>query len=136
MASKEYREANKVKIVESSRQYYLKNKEKIDRQNKLYYENNKERVLKQNRNNELKRRFGITLEQKEELEKKQNYCCAICGKPEAVVESRTNSTRKLAVDHNHITGALRELLCFKCNTSLEHYEKYEVQYKVYLERHK
>ncbi len=136
MASKEYREANREHIQKQSKEYYLKNKEKLDRQNRLYYENNKERLLKQTRNNELKRRFGITLEQKEVLEKEQNYCCAICGKPETIVEPRTKSARKLAVDHNHITGALRELLCFKCNTSLEHYEKYEEQYKLYLERHK
>lgn len=51
------------------------------------------------------RRINITLDQYKELEKKQNYCCAICGK-------RSN---KLRVDHCHKTGIIRGLLCTKCN---------------------
>lgn len=42
----------------------------------------------------------------------QNGCCAICGKHWSV-ENRT-----LHVDHNHINGSVRGLLCRNCNTAL------------------
>lgn len=44
-----------------------------------------------------------------EMLKKQNNCCAICY---------GNTKRKLSVDHCHITGKIRGLLCTRCNTSL------------------
>jgi len=55
----------------------------------------------------LKRTYGMTSEQYEELEKSQNGGCAICG-----------STNRLAVDHDHSTGAIRGLLCHNCNRGL------------------
>jgi len=62
------------------------------------------------RNTFLKRRYGITLEKYNELLKKQNGGCAICGaKPK---------TRSLNVDHNHITKQVRGLLCHLCNRAL------------------
>lgn len=38
---------------------------------------------------------------------KQDYKCKICS-----------STRKLVVDHCHLTNKVRGLLCYKCNTGL------------------
>lgn len=43
----------------------------------------------------------------------QNGTCAICQRPE-----RSVRRKRLAIDHNHITGQLRGLLCMGCNTSL------------------
>jgi hypothetical protein len=43
--------------------------------------------------------------------------CAICGKDESSFK------RKLAVDHNHKTGIVRGLLCFKCNKGLGHFDE-------------
>jgi hypothetical protein len=39
----------------------------------------------------------------------QNGRCGICNKPEEYFQKR------LAVDHNHKTGRVRGLLCFRCN---------------------
>lgn len=61
----------------------------------------------------LKVKYGITREEYEELEKKQQGLCGICGKPE-----RSNRSKYLSVDHNHTTGKVRGLLCFACNTAL------------------
>jgi hypothetical protein len=36
--------------------------------------------------------------------------CAICGSPPV--------TRRLDIDHNHRTGAIRGLLCARCNRAL------------------
>lgn len=136
MASKEYRDANKEKIKESGKQYYLKNKERIRKQSRQYYLDNKEAWLIKTRDNELKRLFGITIEQKQQIEKEQNYLCAICGKEEKSIDSRTGKKKRLSVDHCHTTGKLRQLLCMKCNTSFEHYLNYKSSFESYFERHK
>lgn len=57
----------------------------------------------------LKYTFGISAEEYEELLEKQNYSCYICERPETVF------AKKLAVDHDHITGEIRGLLCHSCN---------------------
>lgn len=70
------------------------------------------------RNRDLKRRFGLTPEQFEELKKAHNGKCAICGNPESAVDPRTGSIKRLAVDHCHKSGKVRGLLCWDCNSCL------------------
>lgn len=58
---------------------------------------------------QLKRRYGITIAQYEELLKSQGSKCAVCfRKPEVF-------NKKLAVDHDHRTGEIYGLLCTNCN---------------------
>lgn len=40
---------------------------------------------------------------------RQDGACAICGQPESELN------RKLALDHCHLTGQIRGLLCTRCN---------------------
>lgn len=47
----------------------------------------------------------------------QNGVCRICKRPERV-KSRNGSIMRLAIDHCHVTGAVRGLLCNGCNTAL------------------
>lgn len=51
----------------------------------------------------------MTPEQWETLYQEQGGACAGCGRED-------DGSRKLAVDHNHKTGVVRGLLCFRCNT--------------------
>ena len=67
---------------------------------------------------DLKKRFGITLEYYYEMLNKQNHVCAICKRPENAVDHRTGLPRALAVDHCHISGKIRGLLCTQCNRGL------------------
>ena len=59
----------------------------------------------------LKRAYGLSQEDYDSQAAAQNFLCAVCreanphGKP-------------LGVDHNHVTGANRELLCDRCNKIL------------------
>ena len=52
----------------------------------------------------------------EELLKKQNHVCKICGNPETA--KIQNEVKSLAVDHCHRTNVVRGLLCSKCNTAI------------------
>ena len=57
---------------------------------------------------DLKRNYGISLEEYLNLCQKQQHSCSICG---------TKNTA-LVVDHDHKTGKVRELLCSSCNKGL------------------
>lgn len=54
-----------------------------------------------------KAKYGLSLEEYQELYDKQKGRCASCGKK-----------RKLVVDHCHTSGKVRALLCGGCNTAL------------------
>jgi hypothetical protein len=60
----------------------------------------------------LQRKYGISSAAYEELHALQGGRCAICG----IDESKTR--KKLSVDHDHETGAVRKLLCHNCNVIL------------------
>lgn len=60
----------------------------------------------------LKLKYGMTVEEYNEILFKQDHCCALCSKHVSELE------RRLAVDHCHGTGRIRGLLCMPCNTSL------------------
>lgn len=68
------------------------------------------------RNRLLKSKFGITIEQFNEMFKQQEGNCAICGK------HQSEEYRAFNVDHNHETGQVRGLLCNNCNTGLGRFE--------------
>lgn len=71
----------------------------------------KERDPLVQRKAELKRLYGITLEDYVEMFDNQNGVCAICKE-----ECKTKNS--LSVDHDHQTGKVRGLLCNSCNGGL------------------
>lgn len=71
-------------------------------------------TLESDRN--IKRKYGLSREQYNEKLQNQNHCCIICGEKETSVDGRTNKFKLLAVDHNHKTNKIRDLLCWRCNT--------------------
>ena len=64
------------------------------------------------RNNDLKRNYGITLQEHQQMFDGQKGVCAIC-KGEG-----DGKWKKLCVDHDHKTGKVRKLLCRNCNMIL------------------
>jgi len=64
------------------------------------------------RNTELKRNYGIYLEDYKKMKEAQNNCCATCKRNESELK------RSLMVDHCHDSGKIRGLLCDECNLSL------------------
>jgi hypothetical protein len=67
-----------------------------------------------NREREIKtakaRRFKITVAELNALEAEANGHCSLCGKE-----------AELHVDHDHVTGKVRNLLCHNCNVALGHF---------------
>lgn len=63
---------------------------------------------------QLKRDFGMTLHQYEQMLEEQAYRCAICNNLFDVEVQ----ARKPNLDHDHKTGRVRGVLCFGCNTTL------------------
>ncbi|UZV40001.1 recombination endonuclease [Leptolyngbya phage LPP-2, strain SPI] len=58
-----------------------------------------------------KNRYGMSLSDYEKLFQLQDGKCAIC-------RTKQPEGRLLVVDHCHVTGDVRGLLCPKCNTGL------------------
>lgn len=65
------------------------------------------------RSQERQRKFGVDLRQYEGMFLAQEGKCAICRQAETA--TRKGKPISLAVDHDHSTGAVRELLCAACN---------------------
>ena len=63
------------------------------------------------RNSALKRNYGIDAEIYKSLVRIQNGVCAICGCP-------PGEGRSLFIDHDHVSGVTRGLLCGYCNSGL------------------
>lgn len=95
---------------------YCKNCERDRYTSKEYYAQRKHPKYQKIKHKHKMKKYGITEEQFENMEKAQNLCCAICGKP----ENREN--RKLSVDHSHGTGKVRGLLCSNCNRGLGYFK--------------
>lgn len=67
----------------------------------------RERLHGGSRHYHLVRRYGVTAEQVDALIAQQQGLCAICGEGPAE-----------HVDHDHATGAVRGIRCFRCNAGL------------------
>ena len=74
----------------------------------------------------LRRIYGLTHEEWEEMYKAQSGVCAICKLPETRITRPNAKTLgngdipRLSVDHDHETGRVRGLLCYKCNIGIGH----------------
>jgi predicted restriction endonuclease len=94
--------------------YRLGHKDEIAAYQKQYRQDHKAELAARNREDKLIRKFGIDLEQYNQMLTAQDGRCAICG-------SHQNEYKKaFAVDHDHNTGKIRGLLCHKCNSLLGH----------------
>lgn len=91
---------------------------KISLKKSWYWDMTDEERSQFNRRQNLKKFFGITPEQYDELFDEQDGVCAICKQPEVVKHHSTNEVQCLTVDHDHATGLVRGLLCTKCNKGI------------------
>lgn len=73
----------------------------------------KKPTLEKSREYSLKSKYDITLDQYNKLHQKQKGLCAICG-----TDKPKGRHNRFHVDHCHVTGKVRGLLCSKCNLAL------------------
>jgi hypothetical protein len=132
-----YREKNKEKIASKFKEYYDKNREKRIRYTKEWEDrniehvnayrinfrkNNREKLRAQSkeyrkthkqeeRNRSIKRFHGLSPEEYESILNSQGGVCAICQKDQW-------NSKGPNVDHDHLTGNIRGILCNGCNTAL------------------
>jgi NMD protein affecting ribosome stability and mRNA decay len=60
----------------------------------------------------LPAKYNITAERFNKMLEEQDYKCACCG---IELDSTGRQHNKPHVDHNHLTGEVREILCGNCN---------------------
>jgi hypothetical protein len=88
--------------------YYLDNKNHIIKKSSIWAKNNPDKKKKISRKSHLIKNYNIDLETQNFLIKLQNNKCKICHK----------ELKNFHVDHSHITGKVRAILCHHCNVLL------------------
>jgi hypothetical protein len=93
-------------------------KEKIPSKDKAKYQ----RIWRaanpeQAKSHSLKSQYGIGMDEYRALSEAQNGVCAICKNTETSLD-KDGGPRLMPVDHDHITGKVRGLLCTACNRAL------------------
>lgn len=139
-----YRSKNKDRIREVRREWYLRNKkivsakgrerycrhrDRIRTQSQKYRESNRDLVNRQKVARRLFK-YGITIEQRDSLLQKQEGRCAICWS--------TISGRNVCVDHAHISGVVRGILCSNCNVGIGQFKESTIRLQSaidYLKKH-
>lgn len=105
----------------NGKKHYTNNKERTLKNNKIYRSENIQEIKQKKKKYRLKyitrekelkliNKYGMSLEDYAKMLEMCDHVCSIC---------KTHTTkRSLAVDHDHITGEIRGLLCGKCNVIL------------------
>ena len=108
---------------EYARQWYLSRRDKeIKKSQKYRAENLDERKAydatrkEQRKDVSLRCKYGISLEQWKQMLTAQNESCAICDK-------KFLDWKNIHTDHNHTTGQVRQLLCYRCNSAIGFFEE-------------
>jgi hypothetical protein len=102
---KEYYKANREKKIEQVRKYREDNLEKTRESSR----NTRRKYKRELRNTKTIKLYGITLTEYEGMVNAQKGCCTICG---------SLKNNELVIDHNHLTGKFRGLICATCNSGL------------------
>jgi len=91
--------------TERGRSRWKTHKEELSLRHKKWSTEN----FSKRRNYMINYTYGITPNQYDEMLESQNHSCFICKRHENEFKS------KLAIDHDHVTGEIRGLLCSICN---------------------
>lgn len=113
---------------EYRRKAHAKNPEIKRRQAKEWADKNRDKLnadarqkraanIKRFKGYALKADFGLCIEEFDRMVNEQNNLCKLCGRPETT-KHQSGKTKDLAVDHDHLTGKIRGLLCWVCNTGI------------------
>ena len=82
----------------------------------LWDEDRRKKERDSSYNRQLRKKYGIDLKSLQLILEAQNGCCAICHKP--LPSSSAENRRDRHLDHCHLTGKIRGVLCQNCNRML------------------
>lgn len=78
----------------------------------------------QSRRIQMRSRYGVELEELDiALSNQQGKCANLACGVEISLTAPKELVKPAVVDHNHVTGKFRALLCNRCNVILGHIEK-------------
>ena len=100
---------NKSSVIARAKKFIKDNPEKRKAYQRTWTQKNTEHI----QNYQLKKKYGITLEEQNTMLAKQGNCCAICK-----TDTPKGRWNKWAVDHCHTSKQVRGMLCDRCNRSL------------------
>ena len=89
-----------------------KNREKVRARTNEWAKNNRDKVNEYRRKQHFREKYGISIEERDAILKAQNNKCACCE------TNDPGNKYGWVVDHNHITGQVRGILCHHCNVGL------------------
>ena len=98
------------------KEYRTKYREKMKAMQMLWYQKKSREDPTAWKDRSLRKRYGITLADRDMLKLQQEGLCAICRLPDEL-------GRELHVDHDHATGKVRALLCNNCNAGLGYFRE-------------
>jgi hypothetical protein len=101
---------NRDKVIATTKRWQKKNPEKTKSILTAWNKKNPVKI----KTYYLKRMYGLDYESYIRLLEAQNGLCYLCNKPET--QKRRGVTISLAIDHCHVSGKVRKLLCARCNT--------------------
>lgn len=110
-----WRDKNPEKVRQYSKKSRDKNRGRLRSKKAAEYAENKDEIATYLRCAAFKRKYGITLTQRDSLAAAQGHRCLIC------LEHESNLDKRLAVDHDHKSGRIRGLLCQNCNFGIGHF---------------
>ena len=101
------------KLLEYGKNYYWDNRDRLRNYTKEWRMSNMSGI----RHYDLMKLYGINNDEYNSMFNSQNGCCAICGIHQSELKKR------LSVDHDHITGVVRGLLCDRHNRGMGYFSE-------------
>lgn len=93
----------------------------LENLNRLYPKLDVDKRRVASRRTMLKSKYGISLEDYNNILNTQQGVCAICKEKETVRSNKLGNVDSLRVDHCHTTGKIRGLLCSRCNFGISNF---------------
>lgn len=106
IAKKKYYDANRYRILAHARATRVRTPNGPEQ--KEYFRKRYQDKKREIQSQRLFKKFGITLDEYDVMFAAQGSVCAIC-------KQAPKGKNRLAVDHDHTTGKVRDLLCTLCN---------------------
>lgn len=105
------KEARQLRQNQRARESYARNVEVRRAAARRDYAKHRDERLDAMRESRLKRLYGITSEERDQLRAEWNDCCPLCLKP-------LGAGHRAHTDHDHDTKRVRGVVCIKCNHAL------------------